>query len=140
MSQRTFEYLVIHHSAGSPNTTLEDIDRMHRKERDPPFLMVGYHHVIEGSGEIRAGRPMDWIGAHAPPHNSDSIGVCVVGDNTNLEDRWTQAQWRSLYHYVKACLVLWPYLKVRGHRDIGSTATECPGLDIGDWWTQVKEW
>lgn len=42
---------------------------------------IGYHYVIDGVGKIHIGRPLELIGAHCYGHNSDSIGICIIGGN-----------------------------------------------------------
>ena len=40
---------------------------------------VGYHYIIRRNGKLEKGRPEEYSGAHAPSHNSRSIGICLVG-------------------------------------------------------------
>jgi N-acetyl-anhydromuramyl-L-alanine amidase AmpD len=89
--------------------------------------------VIEGDGSIKRGRDLHEIGAHAKGANADSIGICVVGDNTKKGEQWSHAQEDSLLTYIDALEFLIPDIEVVGHRDVGTTKTECPGLDIADW-------
>ena len=122
--------LVIHHSA-SPreSTTREAIDGWHREKG---WSGIGYHWVIESSGYVARGR-MPWDqGAHVRGHNSHSLGICVVGDNTVQAERWVLAQVDSLLALVKAIRMVFPIEQVCGHRDLGGTSTECPGLEIAD--------
>ena len=119
------ERLVVHHSASDLITKAEDIELWHLARG---FSGIGYHFVIEQDGGRRVGRPFPSVGAHVKGANHDSIGVCLVGDNTRPEAQWTRLQRASLRELVQAVRVLLPDIKVCGHRDLA--ATECPGLDL----------
>ena len=58
--------------------TLEDLEHVHVRG----WTTVGYNYVIVPDGQLRVGRPLWETGAHARGQNQDSIGVCVIGDNT----------------------------------------------------------
>ena len=121
--------LIIHHSAGPRETTLETLLSMHRARR---FAAIGYHRVVDANGTIHATRELTVQGAHALGANHDSWGVCVMGDNTREDRKWTEVQIAALEWFVYAACELVPGLLICGHRDAvgGKTATECPGLDV----------
>lgn len=124
--------LVVHHSASRLTTTFEEIVHWHvdSKPEGNGWIDIGYHHVILYDGSIRAGRPLDARGAHAPP-NTGRIGVCLVGDNTLDGEGWTVEQIVKLRQYVAAVRLLFPGITVSGHRDVMSRGyTECPGVNI----------
>ena len=130
------KYLVIHHSASPLTTTAADIDRWHREKG---WDGAGYSHIIEGDGRLVFARGLrHWLAAN-PPHNGDSVAVCVVGDNRITGRVWNLAQIDTLDRYIAAVVMLYPDILIGGHREIGSTPTECPGVDlrdlpkIGDW-------
>ncbi|MBZ4369940.1 N-acetylmuramoyl-L-alanine amidase, partial [Mycobacterium tuberculosis] len=60
-----------------------DIDLWH-KERGFPVsslgFYVGYHYVIEKSGNLLTARRESEIGAHTIGQNESSIGICLVGN------------------------------------------------------------
>lgn len=128
------KYLVVHHSATSPDLDIEDIHRMHLNEG---FTCVGYHVFIKSDGTIQYGRPMDSQGAHAYSSNHNSLGVCLAGyfhkDKVNAgqwSDKPTDAQLSSLVEV----LVNWKKkipqaVKIVGHREL--CATSCPGDGFG---------
>lgn len=93
---------------------------------------VGYHRVIDGNAVVHITRELTVQGAHALGANHDSWGVCVIGDNTREDRRWTDAQIAALERLVDAACELVPGLVVCGHRDAagGKTATVCPGVDV----------
>lgn len=117
--------LAVHHSASSRRTTLEDIRAWHLKRG---WSDIGYHWVIEGDGETLVGRPAGSTGAHCRKHNNYTLGVCLVGDNTVDGRRWLPVQKESLRRLVASLRLVWPNLKVVGHKDLA--ATLCPGVDI----------
>jgi hypothetical protein len=117
--------LIVHHSASPLSTTLEDIRGWHLGRG---WSDIGYHYVIEEDGKIRVGRPLWLTGAHCRRHNSYTVGVCLVGDNTRPGEEWTNAQIKSLKTLANAFNLVLPEMDAVGHRD--KTATLCPGLDI----------
>jgi len=127
---RAIKRLVIHHSASSTQTTVAQIREWHVARG---WSDIGYHRVIEGDGSILDGRPVQTIGAHAKGSNRDSIGICVVGDNTREDRKWTKPQERSLSIVIRYYQELYPGITVLGHRDAPGARTECPGLDIRHW-------
>lgn len=121
---RPIRKIIVHHSA-SPPVSLEKIDEWH-KERG--FNQVGYHFVIQAGGLVRLGRRPDVRGAHCKGHNSDSIGVCVVG---SFEDGnpVPGSQWVALVSLVGDLIGQYS-LSVRdvyGHKELGNTL--CPGFN-----------
>jgi len=123
------KFLVIHHSASPRSTTAATIRKWHKRRG---FKDIGYSYVIEEDGKLVVGRGLRQSLAANPPHNGDSIAVCVTGDNTRPEHRWNGPQWDTLNDFVSAIELLFPKIKIGGHRDIGSTPTECPGLSVKD--------
>ncbi len=121
--------LIIHHSASPRETTVETLRGWHRERG---FSDIGYHRVIDGQARLHATRELTVQGAHALGANHDSWGICVMGDNTREDRRWTEAQIEALSRFIDAACELVPGLVFCGHRDAagGKTATECPGLDV----------
>jgi hypothetical protein len=124
---REINHIVIHHSASPLATTAQDIEQWHLAKG---WNGAGYHLICEKSGELVLGRPIGVIGAHARPWNRNSIGICLVGDNTKPEESWREAQIKSLEEILRTLLILFPLAEVLGHRDLPRVATECPGLDV----------
>jgi N-acetylmuramoyl-L-alanine amidase len=78
-SKRTIKYLVVH-CAATPegrNDKAKDIDRWHRQRG---WAGIGYNYVIDLDGTIEPGRDVDRIPAQVAGHNSNSIGICYIGD------------------------------------------------------------
>jgi GT2 family glycosyltransferase len=70
-------YIVLHHSATDPTASLEDIKLAHLSRG---FDDIGYHWLIYEDGSIRSARPENIEGAHALGFNSESIGICLIGN------------------------------------------------------------
>lgn len=124
---RSVNLLVIHHSASSLKTRKEDIEKWHK---DRGMDGIGYHHVMTADGVLHTGRDMARAGAHAAGHNTHSVGICLVGDNTKEGSGWTTAQKNSLANYVRWFRKFFPEADVLGHRDLLGAKTLCPGLDV----------
>jgi hypothetical protein len=72
-------WIVLHCSAtraSQVNIGAKDIRRWHK---DKGWADIGYHYVIKRDGTLEKGRALDAVGAHVEGHNSDSVGVCLVG-------------------------------------------------------------
>lgn len=124
---RPISALVIHHSASPLSTKIEDIRRWHQ---DRKFETIGYHYVITSDGVLHRGRDVNRVGAHAAGHNSHTIGLCLVGDNTKEGSKWTIAQRSMLVLYVRWFQTFYPKADILGHRDLPGATTLCPGLDV----------
>lgn len=64
---------------------------------------IGYHYVIDLSGEVWTGRGLEEVGAHAANFNAHSIGICLVG-GAEKDAQYTANQWRSLQQVVAMLL------------------------------------
>ena len=70
-------YIVIHHSVTSINTTFEQIRQMHL---DKGWSDIGYHKVIDYNGIVYQGRKDSVIGAQAFGLNQESLGILCIGN------------------------------------------------------------
>ena len=128
------ERIVLHHSATQDGLTVSwnAIRRYHVGECC--WEDIGYHFGIElvgdpghpaGSYEIMMGRMPDRPGAHTSGHNSDSLGVCFVGnfDHCLPPDR----QWKAGLNLVAWLCRLYRLQPddVHGHREFANKS--CPG-------------
>lgn len=64
---------------------------------------IGYHYVIDLTGEVWSGRALTEVGAHAKDFNARSVGICLVG-GIEREAQYTAAQWQSLQQVVAMLL------------------------------------
>jgi len=120
---------IIIHAADTPanmDIGAAEIDRWH-KERG--WSGIGYHYVIRRDGSLEYGRPESEQGAHAYGHNSDSIGVCMVGGMPDCN--YTAAQWACMETLVSDLVRRYPDAEVIGHRDVSDKP--CPMFDAKAW-------
>ncbi len=119
------ERIVIHHSASSLDTTIQDIHRWHLARN---WIGIGYHYVIYADGDIYRGRPELAMGAHAyqdADHeaNSNGLGICLIGNFDQQPP--TGKQMDSLPELVLDIWKRYPSIPIIGHQDVMATA--CPG-------------
>ena len=134
------KFLVVHCSATQPKAsfTWKTIDQMHRQRG---WLGIGYHFVICTDGTIQRGRPVDSIGAHVSGHNSDSIGICLIGgvdSQSKPVDNFTKEQKESLKQLLD--YLRWEYkdeVSVCGHRDFPNVHKDCPCFDVKAWYHDI---
>lgn len=125
----TPEALVVHHSASSLTTTVDDVRSWHL---DKGWTDVGYHWLIDSDGRLHQGRPWPKVGAHCKSSNYNhlSMGVCLIGDNTKPESRWEIVQVMRLERLIQSIEDLYGTVPVIGHRDVALASTACPGVDV----------
>lgn len=116
---------------------------------------IGYHAVIRRDGTIEPGRPENQVGAHVAGHNTDNLGVCLVGGinaQGKAENNFTPAQMASLRKLVRDWMRKYNISqdKLFGHRDWSPDKNgdgkitpnefmkDCPCFDVKDWWKQVE--
>lgn len=126
MCMREIKEIIVHCS-DSPHGRGDDAATIHRWHLERGFSGVGYHWVILESGEIQAGRPEYWKGAHAKNYNFGSIGICLIG-----QKYFTEEQLVSLRCLINLKLKQWPGAKVMGHHDVDPNKT-CPNFDVKKW-------
>jgi N-acetylmuramoyl-L-alanine amidase len=112
----------IKHLHTSPKTTKIQWGEYTTTGRD--FSDIGYHFIIEKSGEIKKGRDIDRVGAHCRGYNGNSIGVCLNG-NTDFKGD----QFIALTNLLKALVVLFPDVTIHAHKEFESKKP-CPNFDV----------
>lgn len=97
---------------------------------------IGYHYVIRRDGSIEKGRQDSVAGAHARGHNSNSLGICLVGGKKPNKDEpdfnYTAIQLDSLQVLVNDLCVKYGVDEVIGHNEVDSGKT-CPNFDVQSW-------
>ena len=98
---------------------------------------VGYHYIIRRNGKLEKARPEEYSGAHAPSHNSRSIGICLVGgmaDDGGPENNFTLEQFLTLKDLVNMIMNKYSDItEVLGHCDVQDNKPNCPGFDVKQW-------
>ncbi|KZC07181.1 Peptidoglycan recognition protein 3 [Dufourea novaeangliae] len=83
-------YVVVHHGGiahychdqKSCSAIVRSYQNYHIDDRG--WFDIGYSFVIGEDGNAYEGRGWDKVGAHAPGYNSQSIGICVIGDFSDV--------------------------------------------------------
>ena len=125
--KKNVRLLVVHCSDTVNNQNLSAID-IHKMHLGFGWDGIGYHKIINRSGEIENGRPEYWVGAHVKGKNDISLGVCLIGRN-----KFTKEQFISLEKVLKKWKSLYPKAKIVGHKDTGNTQKTCPNFDVISW-------
>ena len=123
-------YIVLHHSATTRKSKCDVFD-IHRWHIEKGWSGIGYHFVIEKDGTLRSGRPLNSVGAHCKDHNSDSIGICMVGgldDNGKVVDNFDESQYKTLQTLVVMLQEVYPSATFVKHKDLAPT--ECNEANI----------
>lgn len=121
---------IVIHASASPHRgdTAEDIHRWHRKKG---WDGIGYHYVISEGGKIEAGRPHYWQGSHVKNHNKNTLGICLLGMGTSIDD-FTFVQMDALYSLLSKLHTRYPDAEIVGHRDLDPDK-DCPGFNVKEW-------
>lgn len=109
------------------------IDRWHKAKG---YDSIGYHFVVNRNGDLETGRPVQKIGAHVYGHNSDSLGICMIGgvdEDQKAENNFTPAQWYTIRQLFTALHAVYPGAQWLGHRDFPDVHKECPCFDVTEW-------
>lgn len=119
--------IIIHHSATTDGLVLKDFDAIKRYHiNENGWRDIGYHYVIESVSnqyQIIPGRGENEEGAHCVGQNTQSIGICLVGDFTKQEP--PEGQIQTLVYLIKDIYKRYGPLPIYGHKDFNSTS--CPG-------------
>ena len=121
--------IILHHSLTKDNDTVSwgVIRKYHIN--NCKWNDIGYHFGIEnlrGQTEILMGRMLNKQGAHCKGYNSDSIGICFVGNYDvfyPLKESWNQG-----IKLVQSLMDIFniDIKDVYGHREF-NTYKSCPG-------------
>lgn len=135
--RKSTKYLVVHCSATRPSQDIgvKEIRQWHKNQG---WADCGYHYVIRRDGKVERGRAENLIGSHVAGHNSNSIGICMVGgvsqkDFTKAENNFTKEQFASLKTLLKTLAEKYPGTVVLGHRDFPRVNKACPSFDARVW-------
>lgn len=132
-SPHTPSKLTIHHTA-TPNNDrmtmparLRQIQAYHIDNRG--WCDIGYHFLVGQDGKVYQGRPENHIAAHAAGANRHNVGISFIGNFTSIAPG--TAQFDAGARIVRAMADTWNIplnrTAIRGHRQVGSTSTSCPG-------------
>ena len=117
---------IIIHCSDTPNHREDSAADIHRWHLKAGWSGVGYHYIIKRCGELEYGRPEYWQGAHAKGHNTNSIGICLIG-----RDKYAWDQWETLTELIKELINKYPDVKVMGHNEVSNKT--CPNFNVQEW-------
>lgn len=133
---RKIDTIVIHCAATRPSMDVgaREIDQWHRARG---FKCIGYHFVIRRNGKLEKGRPVEQVGAHVAGHNTNSIGICLVGgvsqkDFTKAENNFTAEQWPQLIRLIKDLKSRFDIKSILGHNELDKNKA-CPSFSVKQW-------
>ncbi len=127
--------ITVHHSGDKDDvnadsvTWLRQVDLNHIKgiNHPEPWACIGYHFIIDPSGRVYEGRPLQYQGAHAGNNavNRLNIGICLIG-NFDIQ-RVPPAQRGALLTALDRLCLQYGINRsaVFGHKKF--KVTECPG-------------
>lgn len=126
--------ITVHHSAIISSTvrTKADaarmMDNVRKGHTGQGWADIGYHYVIDPSGRIWEGRPIQYQGAHVKENNEHNLGVMCMG-NFDVE-RPTPEMLQTLDLFVADRMRAYnvPVSRVYTHQEIKPTA--CPGRNL----------
>jgi len=119
---------IIIHCSGT-NIETYDFDRMHYDHtNNRGWSDIGYHFGIDFSGRYHILRPIHRSGAHAKGHNTDSIGICLLG-----LDPFTRRQFQQLATLLEMLCTVFDLKEedIYPHNHFNKNKT-CPNFDV-DW-------
>lgn len=128
--------IIWHHSADNyGGEQFNKINEAHRLRGFLPSrygLHIGYHWLIEKSGEVIRGRREEEVGMHDADENMNSIGVCLAGNFSH--ELPTERQKEEAARLCGEIMRRWkiPITRIEPHR--WGDATECPGRRLHDLW------
>lgn len=124
---------IIIHCSDTPNGRHHTAAEIHSWHLARGWAGIGYHYLIQADGTVERGRPEYWTGAHVGGHNTDTLGICLIG-----RDDYGPSQWDSLAWLVRDIKSRHPEATVCGHHDYDPGKT-CPGFDARHWWAVEVE-
>ena len=129
--------IIIHCAATKPSMDIgyNEIRKWHVDQNG--WDDVGYHFIIRRNGKYEKARPEGYSGAHAPSHNSRSIGICLVGGMADVggpENNFTLEQFLTLKDLVNMIMDKYSDItEVLGHCDVQENKPNCPGFNVKEW-------
>ncbi|XP_034950990.1 peptidoglycan-recognition protein SC2-like [Chelonus insularis] len=103
------------------------------------WLDIGYNFVIGEDSNIYEGRGWDYVGAHAPGYNTQSIGVSIIGDFSHfLPNRGALEALHNLIECGVSLGKISTNYSIIGHRQGRNTV--CPGEEFFNYVMTMPRW
>lgn len=141
--------IFVHHSASDWGNANE-IRKWHKEKG---WADIGYHFVILNGytnyedfknnrkfdflvGQIECGRYLnadEWleaneVGAHVYGFNTDSIGICLIHNSSNYDQRMIGSLMNILFELVLKFNI--PIENIKGHYEVEPNKPDCPSIDM----------
>ncbi len=84
LKPRAATEMALVHFTGEEEINFSELKKQHL---NAGLLEIGYHYMIEQDGKLLMGRHQSQVGAHYPEFDAVSIGVCVVGERDNMNEK-----------------------------------------------------
>lgn len=123
---RKITKIVIHCSDTPDHRTDIDAEDIKTWHLNNGWTDIGYHYVITRNGTLENGRDESICGSHVRGHNSDSIGICLVGRTV-----FDIKQLETLLALITGLMYKYnlDYTDIYGHYEFDSSKT-CPNIDM----------
>jgi hypothetical protein len=144
---RPLREIIVHCTATRPDwmatrTLADKVAEVRRWHKERGWRDIGYHFLINRTGEIAIGRPLEQVGAHVVGRNEGTIGVALVGGHgaaatDRFSDHFTPAQDVALRQLIAALNQKFGGLALSGHNQWAAKA--CPGFNVQKWADRREE-
>lgn len=134
-SSHSPRYLTVHHTGTPNNDSISAPARMRQMQAyhidNNGWCDFGYHYTVGIDGKVYQGRDPDRTGAHVGNHNTNNVGISVVGTFVNFSPR--ESQLNALTDISRWVVNRYGIQKnrtyIRGHKEwSGHITNSCPGL------------
>jgi len=126
--------ITVHHDGMPPvrltnrRDVADRIDLIRKSHQARGWGDIGYHFVVDPSGQIWQGRSLAYQGAHVKNQNYRNLGIVALG-NFEVQSP-TSAQVAALERFLFTSMRRFrvPLMRVRTHRELAPTL--CPGRNM----------
>jgi hypothetical protein len=126
--------ITIHHSGvesafiGGKGDAARMLNSIRKSHLNQQWADIGYHYIIDPTGRIWEGRPVQYQGAHVKMNNEHNLGIMMMGNFDN--ERPTTQALASLDRFVADRMRQFrvPMTRVYTHQEI--MPTQCPGRNL----------
>lgn len=122
---------IVIHCSETPTGRDDRAKDIHRWHLEKGWDGIGYHYVICVDGAIERGRPEFWQGSHVKGHNSNTVGICLIGNGD-----YNGLQYDSLAHLVMRLHLENNDAKIVGHYELDKSKT-CPNFEVNEWLSSI---
>ena len=136
---RKIDNIVLHCTATQQDTTVQSILDYWKNVKG--WKSVGYHYLIEASGEIHNLMPIESVSNGVRGHNANSIHISYIGGIDKLVNPLDTRTPRQVFSQMKLLIELseqFPEADILGHRDFEGVAKACPSFDARQFTKQIK--